>query len=395
MKTAPLGCDRRHFIRSGASALLAAALRPAALAENAPPTPRNTKVSIVTCRDYAPAGVRAAFDRSFDQLGGLGPLLKDKTVTVKINLTGSNFKAVLDRPVGETYMTHPVTVMAMTAAFFGAGARRVRLVESTNLRQPLAATLVAAGFDLPALRALGRVEFEDTRNLGEGRAYAQLKVPTGGHLFEHFELNHAYVDTDVFVSLCKLKTHATTGITLTMKNLFGITPNALYGDEAPSEDGVKGRGRMHDLKGWDTRENPAVFDPPGSKREFFDSRDSGYRIPRILSDLNEARPIHLGIIDGISTLNFAEGPWVRGQTQRIARPGVIICGLNPVATDAVGTAVMGFPNIRAPRGVPPFKPGDNHIVLAERAGLGPCDLSRIDVVGQPIDKVRSKELLPT
>jgi uncharacterized protein (DUF362 family) len=138
-----------------------------------------------------------------------------------------------------------------------------------------------------------------------------------------------------------------------------------------------------------------AFDPPGSKREFFDSRDSGYRIPRILSDLNEARPIHLGIIDGISTLNFAEGPWVRGQTQRIARPGVIICGLNPVATDAVGTAVMGFPNIRAPRGVAPFKPGDNHIVLAERAGLGPCDLSRIDVVGQPIDKVRSKELLPT
>ncbi len=395
MKTAPLGCDRRHFIRSGASALLAAALRPAARAENAAPPPRNTKVSIVTCRDYAPAGVRAAFDRSFDQLGGLGPLLKDKTVTVKINLTGSNFKAVLDRPVGETYMTHPVTVMAMTAAFFGAGARRVRLVESTNLRQPLAATLVAAGFDLPALRALGRVEFEDTRNLGEARAYAHLKVPTGGHLFEHFELNHAYVDNDVFVSLCKLKTHATTGITLTMKNLFGITPNALYGDEAPSEDGVKGRGRMHDLKGWDTRENPAVFDPPGSKPEFFDSRDSGYRIPRILSDLNEARPIHLGIIDGISTLNFAEGPWVRGQTQRIARPGVIICGLNPVATDAVGTAVMGFPNIRAPRGVAPFKPGDNHIVLAERAGLGPCDLSRIDVVGQPIDKVRSKELLPT
>lgn len=394
MKTAPLGIARRDFIRVGASALAAAALRPAARAQNAPP-PRNTKVSIVTCRDYAPAGVRGAFDRSFDQLGGLGPLLKDKTVTVKINLTGSNFKAVLDRPVGETYMTHPVTVMAMTAAFFGAGARRVRLVESTNLRQPLAATLVAAGFDLPALRALGRVEFEDTRNLGEGRAYAHLKVPTGGHLFEHFELNHAYVDTDVFVSLCKLKTHATTGITLTMKNLFGITPNALYGDEAPSENGLKGRGRMHDLKGWDTRENPAVFDPPGSKREFFDSRDSGYRIPRILSDLNEARPIHLGIIDGISTLNFAEGPWVRGQTQRIARPGVIICGLNPVATDAVGTAVMGFPNIRAPRGVAPFKPGDNHIVLAEGAGLGPCDLSRIDVVGQPIDKVRSKEFPPT
>lgn len=176
-----------------------------------------------------------------------------------------------------------------------------------------------------------------------------------------------------------------------MKNLFGLTPNALYGDEAPSEDGVKGRGRMHDLKGWDTRENPAVFDPPGSKREFFESRDSGYRIPRILCDLNEARPIHLGIIDGISTLNFAEGPWVPGQTQRIARPGVIICGLNPVATDAVGTAVMGFPNIRAPRGVAPFKPGDNHIVLAEQAGLGPATSRASTSSASPSKKSAAKK----
>ena len=62
-----------------------------------------------------------------------------------------------------------------------------------------------------------------------------------------------------------------------------------------------------------------------------------------------------------------------------------------VATDAVGTAVMGFVNLRAPRGVAPFLPGDNHLVMAERAGLGPCDLSRIDVAGVPIAKVRSRE----
>ena len=148
---------------------------------------------------------------------------------------------------------------------------------------------------------------------------------------------------------------------------------------------------MHDLRGFEARDNPAPFDPPGSKREFFESNDDGYRIPRIVTDVCEARPIHLGIIDGISTLNYAEGPWVRNRTQKIATPRVIICGFNPVATDAVGTAVMGFPDVRAPRGVAPFKPGDNHLVLAERAGLGPCDLSKIEVVGQPIAKVRSSE----
>ncbi len=389
MADGSLNYNRRQFIRVGAGAVAGVALRPLVGAD-AVSGPRRAKVSIVSCAGYG-REVKAALDKSFDLLGGIGHLVKHRTVTVKINLTGSNFRATYDRPVGESYMTHPATVMAMTAAFFDAGARRVRLVESTNLRQPLEKTLVDAGFDVNALKALGDVEVEDTRNLGYGKDYATLKVPSGGHLFDSFELNHSYVDTDVFVSLCKLKTHATTGVTLTMKNLFGVTPNALYGDEAPSEDGLKGRGRMHDLKGWSARENPQPFDPPGSKREFFVPNDGGHRIPRILSDLCEARPIHLGIIDGITTLNYAEGPWVKQKPQRITMPRVLICGLNPVATDTVGTAVMGFSDVRAPRGVAPFLPGDNHLVLAERAGLGPCNLATTEVVGVPIAKIRSTE----
>jgi uncharacterized protein (DUF362 family) len=381
--------DRRQFLRLGAAAFAGAALRPLACAAKPPPV-RTARVAIVPCAGYG-REVHAALTRGFDLLGGIGGLVRNKTVTVKINLTGSKFRAVYDRPVGESYMTHPETVMALASALFAAGARRVRLVESTNLRQPLEATLVEAGFDVHALGALGRVESECTRNLGGGRGYASFKVPYGGHLFDSFELNHAYADTDVFVSLCKLKTHATTGVTLTMKNLFGITPNALYGDDAPSEDGTRGRGRLHNLKGWGAQENPAFFDPPGSKREFFTPNDGGYRVPRIITDLCAARPIHLGIIDGITTLNYAEGPWVKGQPQGIIAPRVIICGFNPVATDVVGTAVMGFSNVRAPRGVAPFKPGDNHLVMAEKAGLGPCDLSKIEVVGTPIARVRSRE----
>ncbi|MDO8539952.1 MAG: DUF362 domain-containing protein [Opitutaceae bacterium] len=392
MKNKAGSLDRRNFIRLGAGALASAALASRLPAQST--ATRNTRVAIVPCRGYG-VEVKAALDRAFDLIGGIGHLVRDKTVTVKINLTGSNFRPTLGRPVGESYMTHPATVMAMTAAFFSAGARRVRLIESTTLLQPLEKTLANAGFDVNALMALGRVEAEDTRNLGRGRAYTTFKVPSGGHLFESFELNHAYSDTDVFVSLCKLKTHATTGITLTMKNIFGATPNALYGDEAPSELATKGRGRIHNLKGWDTRENQLAYDPPGARAEFYQPNDGGYRVPRVIIDLCSARPIHLGIIDGITTLNYAEGPWVRGKTQKIARPGVVICGLNPVATDTVGTFVMGFPNVRAPRGVAPFGPGDNHLVMAEQAGLGPCDLSRIDVAGLALEKARSGEFQTT
>ena len=68
-------------------------------------------------------------------------------------------------------------------------------------------------------------------------------------------------------------------------------------------------------------------------------------------------------------------------------PGLIIAGFNPVSTDAVGTAVMGYADPRA-RGVRPFESCDNHLLLAEQAGLGAADLAQIDVRGMAIEKAR-------
>ena len=210
-------------------------------------------------------------------------------------------------------------------------------------------------------------------------------------MFDHFEFNRAYADTDVMVSLCKLKEHATTGITLTMKNQFGLTPNALYGDEAPNESATKGRGHIHDIKIQDPRENPLPYDPPGAKEAFFVAGPSGERVPRTIVDICAARPIHLGIIDGITSMNGGEGPWINDRPRHITTPGVLIVGFDPVATDAVGTAVMGFDNPRAPRGVAPFGKCENHLLLAEQAGLGTADLARIEVVGRSIASVRSNQ----
>ncbi len=377
----PTCYSRRDFIRLGGAAMVAAHLSPL-------PTPDAT-VAITRCRDYGPE-MRTALDKSFELLGGIGRLVKDKTVTVKINLTGCSFKRrVLDRPVGETYMTHPATTMALASALFAAGARRVRFVESTNRRQPLEATLAAGGWDVPALLALGRVELEDTRNLGIGKEYATLKVPGGGHLFSLFELNHSYHDTDVFISLCKLKQHGAAGVTMTLKNLFGITPNALYADESPDENALGGRSRLHnpfdDLL--PPRQNPGPFDPPGATDRFFDSDDPGHRVPSIITDVCAARPIHLGIIDGITAMSGAEGPWAN-RPLRVTTPGVIIAGFDPVATDTVGTAVMGFENPRASRGSAPFTICDNHLLLTEQAKLGTADLSRIEVVGMSLASAR-------
>ena len=340
----------------------------------------DAKVAIVPCHSYGADEVRASLDKCFDLLGGIGSLVRNKTVTIKLNLTGNRFGSFLGRPVGETYITHVSTALALGSALFAASAKRVRFVESTGLRKELEATLVQAGWDVRNLAALGRLEFENTRNLGTGKSYSHMKVPSGGYMFSSFDLNRAYEDTDVMISLAKLKNHSTAGVTLSMKNLFGITPVSLYGDAAGSEDATEFRGVMHNPSGLERIKLPGIKDD-------VTSTEPGWRVPRITTDLCAARPIHLAIVDGITAMSGGEGPWC-GDGLKATAPGVLIAGLNPVSTDSVATTLMGYSKPNAPRGVKPFQGCDNHILLAEQAGLGTAELSRIDLRGTPLEKAR-------
>ncbi|MBL9139574.1 MAG: DUF362 domain-containing protein [Verrucomicrobiales bacterium] len=394
------GCpySRRKFLQAGAGWVAAAPLLARALdgedgdevpvkrVLKAPPPPvlsptakANAKVAIVRCREYG-AEFQTRLARAFDQLGGVGRLVKDKTVTIKLNLTGSSFDPLFGRPVGDSFMTHPDTAFALASQLFKAGARRVRFVESTQRLQSLQEMVSASGgWDLKAFESLGKVEWENTRNLGSSKQYATVKVPSGGYLFSSFDLNRAYEDTDVLVSLAKLKNHVTCGVTLAMKNCFGITPNALYGDEAPNERATAGRGPLHERSSY---KGSGLM--PGELKT--DLPDSPFlRVPRIVADLCEARPIHLSVIDGVVSMKGGEGPWAA--EVKLTTPGVLIVGLNPVSADAVGTAVMGYSDPRAVKGVVPFQYGDNHLLLAEQRGVGVLDLKSIEVVGEPIQSV--------
>lgn len=376
-------CSRRAFLKFGAGALAAAPLLDSRLlgAE----AMAKAKVAIVQCKGYG-AEVTKAYKEAFDLIGGIGSLVKGKTVTVKLNLTGTNFTAFLGRPVGDTFMTHYDTAHALAAQLFGAGAKRVRFVESTQSRSKLESTLALADWDVNALKALGNMEFENTRNLGSSKSYAHLKVPNGGRMFTALDLNRSYADTDVMVSLCKLKQHLTAGVTLAMKNCFGLTPNSLYGDKAGSEEATAGRGPIHSPFGFEN----SKIQLPGLKEGRL-SPEPIWRVPNTIVDICAARPIHLSIIDGITSMSGGEGPWCAGANElRFTSPGILVVGLNPVSTDAVGTALMGYDDPRATKGTKPFHFCENHLTLAEAAGLGTADLRQIDVVGLPIAKARFK-----
>ncbi len=389
MRDKPPTCTRRAFLRLG---LGFAASTPLPLStgcgggNQAPPPQRppenlrtDAKVAIVSCSTYGGSAVQGALQQAFDLLGGIQTLVSGKTVTVKVNLTCSGyFEDQFGLSPGESYITHGSTAIALASLLLSAGARRVRFVESAPFLAPLDQVLSQAEWDVAALLALGNVELENTRNLGSGQAYARLDVPGGGYLFSYFELNHSCRDTEVFVSLAKLKQHLTAGVTLSMKNVFGTTPNSLYGSEAGSEDALGWRSPLHgDGSGWGN------IPLPGARTDR-DPDGAGYRIPRIIADVCAARPVHLAIVDGITAMSGGEGPWAPNPAP--TSPRVLIAGLNPVSTDAVGIAVMGYPSPRALRGTRPFADCDNHLLLAEQAGIGTADLSQIDLRGLTIQQ---------
>lgn len=330
--------------------------------------------------------VAATLATMFDQIGGLGRIVKNKTVTVKLNLTGSPGLRFQGRPLGVTHYTHPRIVEATAHLMARAGAKRIRFVESGyGWSAPLEEYLLDSGWSVRRMAAIApSVEFENTNNLGKGKSYARVKAPRGAVMFPAYDLNRAFVDTDVLVSMAKLKNHEVCGVTLSMKNCFGNTPASIYGDDAgvdePNEKPTKGRVRaLHEGKRAIAKSAPQELDP-GSPR------DPGYRVPRIVAELCAARPIDLAIIDGIEAMAGGEGPWIRGPL-RVVKPELLIVGTNAVTTDSVATAAMGY-DPRALRGAKPFRNGDNHLLLAERLGLGTTDLKNIEVAGVSIAEAR-------
>jgi uncharacterized protein (DUF362 family) len=365
---------RREWI----AMISAAPLLKAAPPPDAPAAP----VSIARCASYD-EDITAKLATMFDQLGGLERLVRNKTVTVKLNLTGAPSQRVRGLAPALTHYTHPKLVGATAYLMGRAGAKRVNFVESAwATAGPLEDVMLDAGWNVRSLQsAFSGVEFENTNALGKGKRYARLKVPENPYMYPAYDLNHAYEDTDVFVSMAKLKNHATCGVTLSLKNCFGTIPASIYGDSAgvdgPNESPTNGRLTV----GHEGKRQPSKSAP--QELHFGANHDAGYRVPHIVADVVAARPIHLAIIDGVESIAGGEGPWIRGV--RIVKPGLLIAGLNPVCTDAVSTAVMGY-NPRATRGTAPFQTCDNTMLLAEGHGLGATDLKRIEVAGVPIEQ---------
>ena len=343
------------------------------------------RVTVGKCGDYG-SDLVPTLSRMFDEIGGLDKLVRGKTVTMKVNFIGVRWQRLGTATMEDTFWSHPRMIAASVHLLGRAGARRIRVVEGPwSTAETLEEVMLAQNWrPEDILSAAPNVEFENTNYLGRGKKYSRFMVPGGGIVFPGYDLNHAYEDCDVFISNAKLKEHAATGITLSMKNIYGTTPVTIYGAGAgidePALRPQGGRGEVfHFGRRAPSKSAPQQLDPNFSK-------DQGVRLPRIIAELNAARRADLAIVDGIRTATGAETNY-GSRPQAAVAPGVIIAGTNTVATDAVAMAVMGFDSM-AERGTAPFANSDNMLRFGEQLGVGRRDINRNEVVGVPIADAR-------
>jgi uncharacterized protein (DUF362 family) len=138
--------NRREFVQGLGVAAAGWSLRPSYLfpdnlgARSAPTAP----VAVAKCAEYG-SGVRASLATMFDQLGGLDRLVKGKTVAIKLNMTGEVDDFLAGMPQSMTHWVHPDVIGATVSLMADAGARRVRLLESSlNPSQSLEEFMVKA-----------------------------------------------------------------------------------------------------------------------------------------------------------------------------------------------------------------------------------------------------------
>ncbi len=166
------------------------------------------------------------------------------------------------------------------------------------------------------------VPWINLRHTGER---VKIDVPEGSVL-KNIEVPRIVRDSAI-VSAAKLKTHTETGVTLGMKNMFGLLPD-------------KFKGKYH-LRG----------------------------IDKVILDVNMALRSQLTVIDGFVAME-GKGP-VGG---RPVKMDLIIAGTDPVATDATAARIMGFdPHLVS------------HISSAHDRGLGEID--DVEVLGERLEDV--------
>src|SRR6266853_1075119 len=241
--------------------------------------------------------------------------LSNRSVLLKPNL--------VDYFPGDAINTHPLMVTAAVECFRRLGARRVVVAEGPGHQRDTHLLLSESGYAEQFKEQnvlfvdLNRDELEKVKLCSN---YTDL-----GHMW----LPRTVLGSDFIVSMPKMKTHHWSGVTLSLKNMFGVVPGAKYGWP---------KNILH-WKG----------------------------IQESILDMCATVPVHFVIADAIVAME-GNGP-LNGNPRPLNR---IVLADDPVAADATCARLMGLDATRI-----------THIRIGAQF-LGNASTERIDQVAESI-----------
>ena len=277
---------------------------------------QSAAVAVVKAQAYD-ARLEAILREGLSELGIDARWAKGKSILLKPNL-------VEPRKNAPHVNTHSQVVRAVAELFRRWDAREVFVAEGQAHHRD--ARLVLEQSDMGPVLAETGLEYVDLNHDEVFVARNRLGFNGIGEFYLPRTLRRA----DLVVSLAKMKTHHWAGLTLSMKNLFGILPGICYG--------------------WPKN----VLHMAG--------------IPQSILDLTATIRPDLAIIDGIIGME-GDGP-LMGTPKRA---NLLVMGTNLTAVDATAARLMGFD----PRRIPYLR--------AASGRLGPIGRGRIEQRAEPLE----------
>ncbi len=283
--------------------------------------PRMSHVAIIRCLRYEL--VHRAVEDGFRLMK---PSVHGKRVLLKPNLVEYSAHAPIN--------THPPLIAAVIEALRKLGATSVVVADGPGHVRDTDLLLCESGLKAQ-LDAVGRAKFVDLNF----DAVVRVAPTTGLTQLRELWLPKTVLSADVVISMPKIKTHHWAGVTLSLKNLFGVVPGSVYGWP---------KNVLH----WEGIDNS-------------------------ITELAATVPIHFVIADGIEAME-GNGP-LHGPMKPL---GCLVFGDDPVAADATCCRLMGIDPTRI-----------RHLRLA--SPLGNIDARQIEYRGDTIERVwKQFDLLP-
>jgi len=279
----------------------------------------STSVSIVKCQTYREEMVYQKLKEALDLLGGIQKFVSPgEKILLKPNL-------LIGRPPEKCVTTHPFVVKAIALLVKEAEATPL-IGDSPQLGSVQKAAHKSGIGDIARELGIDIVEFEPIT----------VQNPEG-KIFKHLTIGKIIKEVDKVINLPKLKTHAFTLLTLSVKNMLGCIPGTRKGQ-------------------WHVKTYKAG-------KEYF---------AQLLLDLNILVNPVLTIVDGVMAME-GMGPGF-GDPRHL---GLFIAGTDGVAVDRIISEIINVELEHSPI-----------LKVAIEKGYGSGKLEEIDIVGEKLEDVR-------